>query len=102
MRAVPRAVSEADGIVERLAREIHPIVVDRYADVDVRIGLGEGIESLEQPAGGEGADYPDMENFLKAARRVAIERRADSAANQRSSRSDRQLSKRYAKGISAG
>ena len=73
----PRAVAEADRIVERLAREVDAVVVGRDAQIDRGVQAREGIEAREQPAGREGADDADLERLAEAAVGVLVERRGD-------------------------
>ncbi|MDR6146969.1 hypothetical protein QE363_002762 [Sphingomonas sp. SORGH_AS870] len=86
---MPRAVSEADGIIQPLPRQIDPIVVDRHAQVDVRMGGREIVQPCQQPAGGEGPDHADVQHILEPPIGEAIQRRADSVERLRQHRHQR-------------
>src|SRR3546814_2794340 len=92
MGAVPRAVAEADRIVERLARKIDAVVVGRDAQVDRRVRACEGVEAREQPARREGADDADLERLAEVAVRILVERRGDAVERLGDDRSEEHTS----------
>ncbi|PAV93456.1 hypothetical protein WR25_08402 [Diploscapter pachys] len=74
---MPCAVAEANGVIQPLARQIDAVVVDREAQVDVRMRRVEIVDPLDQPARREGADDADVQRVTEAPVGIAVQRRAD-------------------------
>lgn len=72
--AVPRAIAEANCIVERFASKIDAVVVDRNAQGDVRMTGREAFEPFDQPSGRERAHNADIQCILEAPLGEAIKR----------------------------
>lgn len=77
MSAVPRAIAEANCIMERLTRKIDAVVVYRNAQSDVRVTGRETFEPFDEPPGREGAHDADIQGVLETPFSEAIERRPD-------------------------
>lgn len=71
---MPRALAEANCVVERLAGKIDTVVVDRNAQGDVRMAGREAFEPFDQPSGCERAHNADIQGILEAPLGEAIKR----------------------------
>ena len=74
---MPCAVTEADRVIQPLTCQIDAIVIDREAQVDVRMRRVEIVDPLDQPARREGADDADVQWVTEAAVGIAVQRRTD-------------------------
>jgi hypothetical protein len=67
MRAMPRALPEADRVVEPFACQVDLVVVGHQAQVDERMVAAEGLQPGQQPAHGEGGDRRHRERLAVGA-----------------------------------